>query len=102
MECSKTGCGQPRATGKPWCKIHLAQYQRRYQVAKLNRAASKGFVRGREAMRQMVVEEFDRLGSGMFTSSEVAGYVLRMPGPQPDDQTTEDEEETEKVEKVLS
>ncbi len=65
-------------------------------MAKLGRAASKGFVRGREAMRVMIAEEFDKLGSGRFTAYEVAELVGRMPGPTPEDVEAE-EEESEKV-----
>lgn len=62
-------------------------------MAKLGRSASKGFVRGREAMRKLAAEEFDRLGSAYFSGSEVAGFLERMPGPKPDDEEDSDEQE---------
>lgn len=65
-------------------------------MARLGRQAAKGFVRGREAMRLMIAEEFGKLGAGYFTGSEVAGFIERMPGPKPED-VEADEEETEKV-----
>lgn len=76
-------------------------------MAKLGRAAAKGFVRGREEMRTMAAQEFARLGAGYFTGTEVAQFLVRMPGPKPEDvenheedsekTTRRHEEETEKV-----
>lgn len=65
-------------------------------MAKLGRAASKGFIRGREAMRHMIFNEFAALGSGRFAADEVAALVMNMPGPQPENETADVEEE-EKV-----
>lgn len=76
-----------------WCKECRARYQKEYQILRMNRAEARGWVKGREAMRQMVVTEFDKLGTGMFRADEVATLVAAMPGPQ----ITEignDEEET--------
>ena len=65
-----------------WCKECRARYQREYSILKMDRKERQGFVKGREAMREMIVREFDRLGSGMFSAVEVAHLVLQMPGPQ--------------------
>lgn len=86
-KCGNTGCtNQLDTTGMPkWCRECRARYQREYQILKMSRAETKGFVAGREAMRRMVVAEFEKLGSGSFEAIEVAILVQQMPGPQVSD-----------------
>jgi len=81
--CSK--CGEnPRADDdgtNPWCKPCRAKYQKEYQEGKLGRERSKGFAAGVEAMRNLLVDEFDKIGSGYFTGTETAVLIERAPGP---------------------
>lgn len=80
-----TRCGQnPQAgTGtNTWCRPCNAAYMKEYQVQKIERSERGGYVKGIKAMRELVVQEFDRLGASTFTGDEIAALVQRMPGPE--------------------
>lgn len=79
-KCGKNPRAEPNGTN-PWCKECRAKYQREYQETKKEMAKGKGFAAGVAAMKECLAEEFDRLGSGMFSGYEV-GYLIRQaPGP---------------------
>lgn len=82
--CSHADCTNILdTTGLPkWCRSCRAAYQREYQALRVDRKQQVGFAQGREAMRDMVVAEFARLGLNQFSGDEVAHLVARMPGPQ--------------------
>ena len=77
-------------SGSPkWCRKCRAKYQREYQLLRMEMASSGGFIKGREAMRQIIVAEFDKLASGKFSGCEIADLVAQMPGPQVTDEEPE-------------
>lgn len=73
-------CGRDLDTeGYPkWCKRCRAKYQREYKAIK----DEIGFAQGVGAMRDCLASEFERLGSGMFSGSECAGFIRNAPGPK--------------------
>lgn len=83
---SCTRCGkEDAAPGLPkWCKTCRAEYQRNYQGTVKTMAKKQGFHEGVKAMRDTIVEEFDRLRIGNFTGEEIAKLVQQMPGPKPE------------------
>ena len=86
-KCANRGCSNALdTTGTPkWCKECRARYQREYRILNMSRAEASGFVKGREAMREMVAQEFGQLGAATFSGDEIAALVERMPGPQVSD-----------------
>jgi hypothetical protein len=80
--CSKCKGPLDRVADNNWCKKCWATYQREYNATKEGRAEKKGFNQGREAMRQMVCDEFRKLPGSEWGSDAVIHYVGRMPGPQ--------------------
>src|ERR1700684_213797 len=72
-------CGQPLdRNGSPkWCKSCWARYQREYQALKGEMAEGKGFARGVAAFRTMLIENFNRLGTGTFAGDEVAALIAQ-------------------------
>jgi hypothetical protein len=42
----------------------------------------KGFHKGIAAMRNLLAQEFEKLGSGNFSGLEVAALIRQAPGPQ--------------------
>jgi gentisate 1,2-dioxygenase len=79
--CSK--CAGPLDTsGYPlWCRKCRAAHKREYETVRKDLLESKGFVAGREAMRDVLAREFDAQGSGKFTGTEAARLILNAPGP---------------------
>ncbi len=45
-------------------------------------AAVRGFGKGVEALRTLLVTEFDGQGGGMFSGEEVAELIARTPSPK--------------------
>lgn len=83
--CTKEGCVKPRAGKKPWCKEHLAEYQREYNATKEGKAEAAGFALGAEAMRQEVVNSFAKVpAGGLMMAGEIAAYVAGLPTPKQD------------------
>ena len=65
-----------------------------YRATVLEQENGKGFGKGVAAMREIVVNEFELQGGGMFSGWEIGVMVRQMPGPLPKDKseppTTED------------
>jgi hypothetical protein len=82
VKCSKEGCTEVRHGGRAWCKAHWAEYMRFYRVSGLERAASQGFARGVQAMRELLVGKFAAIrGTGGFSPMEIAGMIQECEGP---------------------
>ncbi len=75
--CSK--CQEPLDTaGYPkWCKSCRAKYKRGYEDAKEKLTFGEGVA----AMRDVLADEFERLGTGSFQAYECADLIRRAPGP---------------------
>jgi hypothetical protein len=82
--CTKKGCDEPRSSEKPWCKKHLAEYQREYQANRVDKSEAHGFASGVTAMRLALVEAFNKIGANSFTGYDAAKWVLGAPSPKPD------------------
>lgn len=82
--CTKDDCKEPRSGEKPWCKKHLAEYQRTYNATKEGKAEAHGYAAGVTAFRLLLSSRFQRLGSGGFTGYEVAEIVRNAQAPRPD------------------
>lgn len=68
-------------TGYPkWCKGCRAKYKRDYDKTKENLTFGEGI----SAMRELLVGEFDKLGSGSFSGYEIAQLISQAPGPMLD------------------
>ena len=80
--CTKEGCEEPRAGAKPWCKNHLAEYQREYVKTKEGMAEGKGFAQGVAAARAEWSEHFEHQRSGMFSGYEICDLIRQAPAPQ--------------------
>ena len=65
-----------------WCRGCRNGYALEYSKLNLDRKERTGFIKGREAMREIIVLETDKLGSGMLSGYEIATLVQQMPGPQ--------------------
>ena len=79
--CSK--CHQrPKAKSHDWCNECKAENQQRYQFDRDNMLERRGFVAGVKAMRDVLANEFERLGTGSFSGSECGDLIRRAPGPQ--------------------
>lgn len=86
--CSRDRCQNPRATNKPWCKEHLAEYARNYRGTVLDQAERRGFHKGVAAMREYVVSEFERFPNAVFTGAEMGLKVRAAPSPMADEEPT--------------
>ena len=80
-QCTK--CNGPRdTTGYPkWCRKCRAANKRECEKARKDMLESKGFVEGREEMREHLAAGFEELGSSRFTGYEVAATIRGVPGP---------------------
>lgn len=79
--CTRIDCGKPRSGMKPWCKVHLAEYQRDYEAGKEKRAALKGFNQGVDITRRSLSWEFAQHGRRAFTGTEIAFAIEHAPRP---------------------
>ena len=82
--CTKDGCEEARARDKPWCKAHLAEYQRDYSKTKEGMAEGKGFALGVRAMREQIASAFGGQGSGMFSGYEIHDLIMQADSPTRD------------------
>lgn len=88
LKCTKEGCDETRADQDPeatnrHCRKHRAEAQRAYQATKLEQQNGKGFGKGVQAMRELLVDQFSEQGSGRYSGDEVALLIAQCPGPQP-------------------
>jgi len=58
----------------------------------MNRREATGYANGIRAMRNLIVEEFDKHRAGSFSGGEVAQLVAQMPGPPITELGSDDEE----------
>jgi hypothetical protein len=79
--CSKCQIYPPSA-GQRWCPKCMREYQAGLAETKLTQAEAAGFGRGIEAMREMLVLEFLRLGLVQVTCVEVASAIRQSPRPR--------------------
>lgn len=82
--CPKCGVN-PRGEGSetnPWCKECRAAYQREYEQNRLARKESKGFALGVQAMRDLLCEEFHKLGFSRFEAFEIRDIIRNCAGPK--------------------
>jgi hypothetical protein len=86
VKCAKCGirpAGAPAGQGgNKWCNECRAQWQRDYQDTRITMANNKGFYEGVKAMRDLLAQEFERLGWGAFTGDEIALLIRQAPGPR--------------------
>lgn len=79
---SCTRCGkQDAAPGGNWCE-DCKEYMRNYQQNYRSGDEIRAFAAGVKAMRELLVEEFERVGSGGYTGYEIAQLIRLAPGPQ--------------------
>ena len=74
-KCTKPECDDDRSGDKPWCKKHLAEYQRDYVKTKEGMAEGKGFAEGARLMREQLATQFESQRSGMFTGYEICDLI---------------------------
>jgi hypothetical protein len=84
--CTSTGCTNPRADQNPeatnrHCGSHRAETFRKGNATRLEQQRGKEYMRGSEDMRHVLAVEFDKLGAGMMSCSEVAWYIRQAVGP---------------------
>lgn len=77
-------CGAEVTNKHPWCNACQAKYKREYSALVPGMAAVRGFAKGVEAFRMVLVTEFDRLGGGMFSGTEIATLIENCPAPRPE------------------
>jgi hypothetical protein len=90
LVCTKDGCEEPRADQDPeatnrHCRKHRAEAQRAFQATKLEQQHGKGFGKGVQAMRDLLVEQFAEQGSAGFSGYEIAALIAQCAGPSPKD-----------------
>lgn len=76
----------PRANpggNNPWCTQCNTRYQKERQVLAMSRVEAEGWVKGREALRRLLVEKLCEAGAGMMRANEVAVWIASVPGPNP-------------------
>ncbi len=74
-KCELNPRADPDGTN-PWCNPCKTKYMKEWTEMRLKRTGDQAFVRGAEAMRRMLVSEFERLGIGQFTGYDV-GRLIR-------------------------
>jgi len=79
---TKLPCQNEATESHQWCKACKAKYQREYEALKGGMAMVRGFAKGVDALRVVLMTEFDRLGCGMFSGSEVAALIEQTPAPR--------------------
>jgi len=74
-KCTKPGCEEDRSGEKPWCKNHLAEYQRDYVKTKEGMAEGRGFAEGARLMKEQLATQFEAQRSGMFSGYEISDLI---------------------------
>lgn len=82
QRCENPRADQRLAATNRHCKAHKAEAQKKYMDTKDEKDQAKGFVLGVEALRAVLVTEFDRLGAGNFSGDEVAHLIAGTPRPK--------------------
>ncbi len=81
-KCSQCKTNDLDTTGLPkWCRECRARYQRERTVLRADMKENMGFAKGVRAMRELLAEEFLKLPNGYFSGTEIAGLIMRAPGP---------------------
>lgn len=79
---------RPATAGRNrWCNECNAEYQREYQAGREERAGSRGFTRGVEAMRQAVQQHFEQFRFAHFAGLEISKMTGTIPAPRFQEQT---------------
>ena len=86
LKCTMAECEEPRADQDPkatnrHCKKCRAESTRKWREGVMDQAARRSFVKGVNALRKILVEEFRGQGNGRFTGVEIAKLIERAPGP---------------------
>jgi hypothetical protein len=84
VETLCTKCGKaPKASGHEWCKKCKLEAEHQYREHHASSAEKRGYVRGVEEMRTLLVRAFVQVGgNGSFTQDEIARLIAQAPGPQ--------------------
>lgn len=82
-KCTKEECPNILdTTGYPkWCSACRNQYQKDYRALAAQMTETRGFAAGVTAMRWAVAQYFVAFGKAVFSASEVAEMVRKLPGP---------------------
>lgn len=80
--CSKCNATLDTEGYPKWCKVCRAKYRREYESVKGEMSENKGFAKGVEALRHVLVTEFLQQGSGKFSGYECADLISQAPGPR--------------------
>ncbi len=75
-------CGAALTNKHAWCKDCQAKYKAEYSALVPGMAMVRGFSRGVEALRDILVTEFDRIGNEKFSGIEIAMLIERTPAPR--------------------
>lgn len=81
-QCKENARANPDGTNT-WCTQCNTRYQKERQALAMSRVEAEGFVKGREALRRLLVEELCKAGAGMMRANEVAVWIASVPGPNP-------------------
>ena len=81
-KCSKCPADLDTTGSPKWCKACRAAYQKENRDAAEERAESRGFIRGIEAMRNTLRTEFSKRQNGMFYGHDVMRVIEDFPRPQ--------------------
>jgi hypothetical protein len=103
LECTKrlrdgSKCSNPRVDQDPaatnrHCREHRTEQHRRYFVSMIDQQRGKGYTRGIESMRALLIREFTAQGQASFTGVEIAGLIKQAPGPTREPEVEEKDEE---------
>jgi len=81
--CSKCKNKPVDRPGYPlWCSDCRREYREQYAAGKLDRREAIGFRLGVESFREILVDEFSRLGASGFDGDEAAALIAQAPGPR--------------------
>jgi len=67
-----------------WCKVCVAKYKREYTALLPGMATMRGWYKGADALKAVLITEFTRLGVGQFSGDDVAYLIAQCPVPKPD------------------
>lgn len=96
-QCQNARADQdPEATNRH-CLEHRREQHRRHFLSTMDQQRGKGYSKGVEQMRAVLVREFAALGDSNFSGIEIAALIKQAPGP-----AREPEAEEEPEEKTLS
>ncbi len=75
-------CGAALTNKHAWCKDCQAKYKAEYSALVPGMYAVRGFAKGVEALRAVLIQKFDLLGSGCLSGTEAADWIETEPAPR--------------------